>query len=144
MNSKHKHSELMMQYAKDASTHEFPYMLWQYKASSGVWHDLMKHPEWNLTSEYRRKPIEQSELVKLSFAFMKPLKKNDIDLSNNQIVYTIFYAGNGKFDFDERPMHELHNSFFTCIIFHTTKENAQKHVDILNHVYYGEKDDSQS
>lgn len=142
MNSKHKHADLMKQYAEDASEHEFPYIFWQYKTGSGVWHDLMKHPEWNLTTEYRRKPIEQSELVKLSFAFMKPLKKNDIiDFNNNQIVYPISYIGNGEFGFDECSIRDLNNTFVPRCVFHTTKENAQKHVDILNHVYYGEKND---
>lgn len=138
MNSKHIHADLMKQYAEDAANHEFPYIFWQYNIT-GEWHDLMKHPEWDFNTKYRRKPIEQSELVKLSFAFMKPLKMNDVDSNSNQIVYSVFYSGNGEFDIDEHTISDLNNSFVFNRVFHATKENAQKHVDILNYVYCGEK-----
>lgn len=135
--SGNKHAEAMKQYAEDAAIHEFPYMLWQYNIT-GEWHDLMKHPEWDYNTKYRRKPIEQDELIGISALFMKPLKLSDVNFDSNQIIYPIFYAGKGEFGFDERPMNELNNSFVSHIVFHTTKENAQKHVDVLNQVYLGE------
>lgn len=135
--AKHKHADLMKLYAEDASKHEFPYEFWQCKVIDR-WHDLTKHPEWDYNTEYRRKPIEQFELVKISLAFIKPLKLKDVDLQSEQLVYPIFYAGKGEFSFDERPISKLNNSFGSCIVFHTTKEDAQMHVDILNKVYLGE------
>lgn len=135
--TKHKHADLMKQYAEDASKHEFPHMLWQYKIGDR-WHDLMKHPEWDFNTEYRRKPLEQNELISVSAMFMKPLKISDVKFKNlEQIVY---YP---SFDYDD--CHFKVKSIKASSIFgeppiaiHTTKEDAQRHVDILNKVYYGE------
>ena len=135
--AKHKHADLMKQYAEDASNHEFPYMLWQYKIGDR-WRDLMKHPVWDYDTEYRRKPIEQSEFVKLSLEFMKPLKIKDIDPGNDQIIYPVFHIGKGKFTFYERTISQLSDTISSCGVFHTTEENARIHVDILNKVCSGE------
>lgn len=127
----------MMQYAKDASTHEFPYMLWQYNVR-GTWHDLNNHPKWDFNTKYRRKPLEQTEMISVSAIFMKPLKLSDVKFRN--IKQLVYYP---SFDYDTCRFNVASinvNSIFgePPIAVHTTKENAQKHVDILNKVYYGE------
>lgn len=52
----HIHADLMAQYAEDAKTTDKPWRLWQYKTGSPEWAICSFHPEWNMTSEYRRKP----------------------------------------------------------------------------------------
>ena len=136
MNSKHKHSELMMQYAKDASTHEFPYIFWQYNVS-GTWHDLNKHPEWDFNTEYRRKPLEQTEMISVSGKFMKPLKKDDIkSINSEQFVYFPIFDWNGDFCVEKCKVKDMYQ--MSSKAFHVTEENAQKHVNFLNLVYRGE------
>ena len=54
---KHKHAELMMQYAQDAMETSEPWELWEYShASSNGWRNLDKMPSWLIGNEYRRKP----------------------------------------------------------------------------------------
>nr|DAD57820.1 MAG TPA: hypothetical protein [Bacteriophage sp.] len=136
MESKHKHAELMMQYAEDAMKHEFPYILWQYNIT-GEWHDLNRHPEWDFNTKYRRKPIEQNELISINVMFMKPLKVTDIKFRDpEQFVH---YP---SFDYDKCRFNVVSikvSSIFgePPIVVHTTKENAQEHVNTLNKIYFG-------
>lgn len=141
--ARHIHAELMKQYAEDASTHEFPYILWQYNIT-GEWHDLMKHPEWDFNTKYRRKPLEQNELISVSAMFMKPLKISDVKFRNpEQIVYYPSFDYNDcRFNVQSIKVSSIFGEPLTA--FHTTKENAQKHVNFLNLVYRGEQNDSQS
>ena len=54
---KHKHAELMMQYAQDAMETDKPWELWEYShASSNGWRNLDKMPSWRIGNDYRRKP----------------------------------------------------------------------------------------
>ena len=54
---KHKHAELMMQYAQDAMETDKPWELWEYShSSSNGWRNLDKMPSWCIANEYRRKP----------------------------------------------------------------------------------------
>ena len=54
---KHKHAELMMQYAQDAMGADKPWELWEYShASSNGWRNLDKMPSWRIGNDYRRKP----------------------------------------------------------------------------------------
>lgn len=135
---KHIHAELMKQYAEDASNYEFPYTLWQYNVS-GEWRDLSKHPEWHYDHKYRRKPIEQLEMATLSFAFMKPLKLYDIKFRDpEQLVhYPSFDYDDCRFKVQSIKVGSIFGK--PRIVVHTTKENAQMHVDILNQVYLGER-----
>lgn len=140
--TKHLHAELMMQYAEDASKYEFPYSFWQYNAT-GQWHDLKGHPEWDLNTKYRRKPLEQLELVKLSFTFMKPLKAADFKFRNpDEIVYFVGFGPRGYFYVDSCTIRDVSQN--SRLMYHTTEWNAQEHVNALNHIYYGEKYDHQS
>jgi len=51
---RHKHAELMLQYAQDAAETETPWERWQFKWKE--WEDCEFCPEWNNEFEYRRKP----------------------------------------------------------------------------------------
>lgn len=51
---KHVHAELMKQYAEDAMTTGTPWKMWQILLSE--WNHCISNPEWNIGTEYRRKP----------------------------------------------------------------------------------------
>lgn len=54
--SKHKHAELMLQYAQDAMETDEPWERWEYReCENNVWSDLDSHPCWLPHRECRRK-----------------------------------------------------------------------------------------
>ena len=67
---KHKHAELMMQYAQDAMETDKPWELWEVKyPTEKDWLTLDCNPLWQGAVEYRRKPkmlsvtLESGEVV---------------------------------------------------------------------------------
>ena len=52
---KHKHAELMMQYAQDAMETSEPWELWEVRYYD-KWCGLSVHPNWDEPFDYRRKP----------------------------------------------------------------------------------------
>lgn len=52
---KHKHADLMMQYAQDAMTSQEPWLLWEILIDGEIWSTCAQNPEWNEDTEYRRK-----------------------------------------------------------------------------------------
>ena len=54
---KHKHAELMMQYAQDAMETPHPWERWEwYVPAIKSWETMTSNPDWNTRTEYRRKP----------------------------------------------------------------------------------------
>ena len=54
--AKHKHAELMLQYAKDWAETDEPWKRWVVTSHRNEWVALFGHPYWREESEYRRKP----------------------------------------------------------------------------------------
>lgn len=55
---KHKHADLMLQYAKDAQTTDKPWELWEIcgdLAEGDMWLPLYSQPAWETHRRYRRK-----------------------------------------------------------------------------------------
>lgn len=57
----HKHAELMMKYAQDALTNEYPWTLWQWRIDSdsyenNSWEDCSGDVPFHTCKQYRRKP----------------------------------------------------------------------------------------
>jgi hypothetical protein len=70
---KHKHAELMMQYAQDAMTTEKPWELWQFQRPSfDSWNDCDAHPNWVHKFNYRRKP--NTTPIQYSVSCAMPIK----------------------------------------------------------------------
>ena len=137
--ARHKHADLMKQYAEDASKHEFPYIFWQCKVIDR-WHDLTKHPEWDYNTEYRRKPLEQNELISVSVKFMKPLTASDLEFMDPDT--TVYYTGfgpRGRFYADSMKIKDVSEK--STLVYHATEWNAIEHVRALNKVYFGEQND---
>ena len=54
---KHKHAELMMQYAQDAMETIEPWRNWEaYNTHDRKWNDCSNHHKWYKEIKYRRKP----------------------------------------------------------------------------------------
>ena len=54
---KHKHAELMAQYAQDAMETNKPWERWEIKHSrTEEWRQCNNNPPWQVDMEYRRKP----------------------------------------------------------------------------------------
>jgi hypothetical protein len=76
---KHKHADLMMQYAQDAQTTENPWELWECrvptrsigKNTAPEWGDCISGPAWAVAYEYRRKP--QTHTVTLNTEQLKEI-----------------------------------------------------------------------
>jgi hypothetical protein len=61
---KHKHAELMMQYAQDAMTTATPWELWEARAPrKHDWYTLKSDPCWSVDFEYRRKPKTNAQIA---------------------------------------------------------------------------------
>lgn len=61
---KHKHAELMAQYAQDAMTTNKPWELWEIISSPRLgWMPLICSPMWLEGNQYRRKPKTNEQLA---------------------------------------------------------------------------------
>ena len=91
---KHKHAELMMQYAQDAMETHKPWERWEwYVLAIKSWVTMSSNPDWNTRTEYRRKPkmlrvtLENGEVV----SWPEPHKG---DLNVGQHSYALFKINN--------------------------------------------------
>ena len=126
---KHKHAELMMQYAQDAMETDKPWELWEYShSSSNGWRNLDKMPSWCIANEYRRKP------KMISVTLMDGEVVSWPEPHKGEISYGADYYNaceDGKVS-----MFEYKNSIYdnNCIRFgmvHLTKEAAEQHSHAL-------------
>ncbi len=61
---KHKHAELMMQYAQDAMTTDKPWELWEARAPrKHDWFVMKGDPCWSVEFDYRRKPKTNAQIA---------------------------------------------------------------------------------
>jgi hypothetical protein len=61
---KHKHAELMAQYAADAMTTDKPWELWEARAPrKHDWFVMKGDPCWSVDFEYRRKPKTNAQIA---------------------------------------------------------------------------------
>ena len=51
---KHKHADLMLEYAKQAQESEEPWRNWE-RSREGIWFGVSGQPSWNINREYRMK-----------------------------------------------------------------------------------------
>ena len=125
---KHKHAELMMQYAQDAMETDKPLEMWQWRDGNNLWEELSDHPSWSLSLEYRRKPkmisvtLMNGEVV----SWPEPHKG---EISCGADYYNACEDG-------KVSMFEYKNSIYdnNCIRFgmvHLTKEAAEQHSHAL-------------
>ena len=58
--NRHKHAELMAQYAQDALTTDKPWESWEFKSFHGTWLSLKSNPRWHTDQQYRRRPKQHT------------------------------------------------------------------------------------
>ena len=126
---KHKHAELMMQYAQDAMETSEPWELWEYShASSNGWRNLDKMPSWRIGNGYRRKPkmisvtLMNGEVV----SWPEPHKG---DLNVGQHCYLV--KNNGDVEHVCFAIHSHNNMAVMFGMVHLTKEAAEQHSHAL-------------
>ena len=121
---KHKHAELMMDYAKDAMETNTPWKRWEF-SDAGIWRQLLCHPFWDSDTEYRRKPmtinINGHEVPKAYRGVMRRSQFYPIPNLENSDHYTEL-----NWLEDSRDQTAMERG-----LVHLTKEAARKHAEAL-------------
>ena len=80
----HAHAKAMRQYAKDAKNSEKPWENWEFQvAGDAKWYSFGTHPNWWVTSQYRRKSNNQVE----------PETNSKVQPTPNEIVRAMLAKG---------------------------------------------------
>ncbi len=120
---KHKHAELMMQYAQDAMETYKPWELLEVRHDD-TWCGLSVHPNWHEPHDYRRKPkmisvtLANGEVV----SWPEPHKG---DLNVGQHCYLV--AHNGGIEHVCFALHSTNKQEVRFGMVHLTKEAAEQH-----------------
>ena len=122
---KHKHAELMMQYAQDAMETSEPWELWEYShASSNGWRNLDKMPSWLIVNEYRRKPKMISVTLMSGEVVIFPEPHKFIP-QYGQNYYLV--DSNGEIENNKYDGMQTEVLFIRFGLVHLTKEAAEQH-----------------
>ena len=129
---KHKHAELMLQYAQDAMESSEPWERWEeYVLAIERWVTMSSNPDWNTRIEYRRKPkmisvtLESGEVVSWPAPHRTELEYGDayyfVDVDGSATV-----EGWDCLEWDERALADGW--------IHLTEEAAQQHAAALRKI----------
>ena len=132
---KHKHAELMMQYAQDAMETPHPWERWQYQTESmqegDVWNNCFLNPSFGESYKYRRKPkvvsvtLANGEVV----SWPEPLKLSDLELNKS------YFFIDTELDIHETRWVSFDNmELVSCGMVHDTKEAAEQHAAALRKI----------
>ena len=129
---KHKHADLMMQYAHDAQETDKPWERWQYQTGpmqeGDVWKNCFPNPSFDEVYKYRRKPkmisvtLANGEVV----SWPEPHKG---DLNVGQHCYLVKH--NGDVEHVCFAIHSHNNMAVMFGMVHLTKEAAEQHSHAL-------------
>ena len=126
---KHKHAELMMQYAQDAMETDKPWERWEFKVSNDIWYSLECHPAWTESIQFRRKPKTLSVTLADGEVVSWPEPLNKLPEHDTQLWYL-----NGGSTYSCCNSHD-NNYLLTDALksgtLHLTEENAIQHIDAL-------------
>ena len=123
---KHKHAELMMQYAQDAMETDKPWELWEMRLPANKTWSNCTDGDMNFSSifEYRRKPKMISVTLANGDVVSWP-EPHKGDLNVGQHCYLVEYNGDV-----EHVCFEIHSHNTMAVMFgmvHLTKEAAEQH-----------------
>ena len=125
---KHKHAELMMQYAQDAMETSEPWERWALFLPNGCgWVDCTSNPSWYDHIEYRRKPkmisvtLANGEVV----SWPEPVK----ELRSGDDYWYIGASGGAHFD--SYQICDTENKIICMGVVHLTREAAEQHSEAL-------------
>lgn len=85
---KHKHAELMMQYAQDAMETDKPWELWEVKNLQGIWEVFGCELSFSADMEYRRKPKMISVTLMDGEVVSWP-EPHKTELKHGDVYYTV-------------------------------------------------------
>lgn len=124
--SKHKHAELMLEYAKDAMETDKPWERWEILDDiTNTWRTLTCAPFWVYKTAYRRK----IETIKIgNFEFPKPEGKYP---EKGTKIYTIAFHRRNNVESWVWEGTTLDISIAESGLLHLSEENARKHAEVL-------------
>ena len=126
---KHKHAELMMQYAQDAMETYKPWERWEfYYDDSRIWIALTRNVLWCEDTQYRRKPKMISVTLANGDVVSWP-EPHKGDLNVGQHCYLVEHNGDV-----EHVCFAIHSHNTKAVMFgmvHLTKEAAEQHSHAL-------------
>lgn len=124
---KHKHAELMAQYAQDAMETDKPWERWEYLAiaCSNTWRKCEGQPAWHFTMKYRRKP----RTININgFEVPEPVREL---LKDGAEYYIPSLKSSGGHDCHNWHGDDYDNLWLAKGLIHLTKEAAQTHAKAL-------------
>ena len=128
---KHKHAELMMQYAQDAMETDKPWERWQYNSNKDDF-GFISCDKYTMAFyddyEYRRKPkmVSVTLMDGEVLSWPEPLKLSDLELNKS------YFFIDTELDIHETRWVSFDNmGLVSCGMVHDTKEAAEQHSHAL-------------
>ena len=122
---KHKHAELMMQYAQDAMETDKPWERWEGNTGGVLgWVDMLHNPTWVNDMSYRRKP-KMISVTLMNGEVVRWPEPHKGDLNVGQNCYLVEH--NGDVEHVCFTIHSLKNKSVRFGMVHLTKEAAKQH-----------------
>ena len=126
---KHKHAELMMQYAQDAMESSEPWERWEYRVDlHSKWIALTGNTVWYEDIQYRRKP-KMISVTLMDGEVVRWPEPHKGDLNVGQHCYLVVH--NGDVDHICFALHSPRNKSVQFGMVHLTKEAAEQHSHAL-------------
>ena len=128
---KHKHAELMMQYAQDAQETPEPWERWEFSSIGRKWSQLTSSPTWVTSIQYRRKPKMLSVTLANGEVVSWPAPHRT-ELEYGDIYYFVDVDGSAmveEWDCLGWDSDALSNGWL-----HLTKEAAEQHAAALRKI----------
>lgn len=123
---KHKHAELMAQYAQDAAETDKPWERWErYHDFAGKWVSLTGNPSWYNAAQYRRKP---KVILINGFEVPEPVRE---PLKHETVYFTPSITRVNGADCHTWDGGKYDNSWLSRGLIHLTKEAATLHAEAL-------------
>jgi hypothetical protein len=123
---KHKHAELMAQYAQDAMETETPWERWEvYDHIQELWVQMFQNPVWRDEIEYRRKP---RTIIINGYEVPEPVREPLQDWQEYYMPSITFEAGADCYTWRGD---KYDNNWLEKGIIHLTKEAAETHAKAL-------------
>ena len=129
---KHKHAELMMQYAQDAMETPYPWERWQYQTESmqegDVWNNCFLNPSFDVRYKYRRKP----KMISVTLANGEVVSWTEpLNLQNLELRKQYFFIDADFVIHETMWIKSCNTDIIVSGMVHLTKESAEQHAAAL-------------
>ena len=129
---KHKHAELMMQYAQDAMETDKPWEKWECNTGGVLgWVDMLHHPAWITETSYRHRPKMLSVTLMNGEVVSWPAPHR----AELEFCDEYFYVGvDGSVIVEEWDCTAWDKDVLSSGRIHLTKEAAEQHAAALHKI----------